>query len=185
MKNGERWKLNLTNEDNVSPEDVQFIFAQAEKKLQLSFEAGKSITDKTNNLITIIVGGLVALAGYTIGKWEIDARFSNTMITACIAAIYLFAVMIYNLRNYQPQPYYPVGSYPSDIFVEAFFADDIDPERRLVYQYISEIQNYDYRMKENESISDARWRIYTRTLWLLVVMPVIHLGIFFILEAYR
>ncbi|HYG15897.1 MAG TPA: hypothetical protein VEC12_09100 [Bacteroidia bacterium] len=183
----DRWFISSENEDMGGLDDMKFVFEQAEKQLGETVTIGSAIADKTNNLITLIVGILIALVGYFISNWSKEAVMGNTTIVALAAICYLFICLVVTLKNIQPNLYYLPGSEPKDLVANEFYSDagEISSGQRLTFITMSEIENYQFRIEENTRLNDNRWKRFNTTLWMLLAMPLLSTILFICLQMLR
>jgi hypothetical protein len=180
MSNKHRWTANIENKEKATPEDIKFIFEQAEKQLKDSCELSQIIVNRTTGLITINSAALLALIGFVITNW-IDYSFSSPLaITAYCGVIFLFANCFLLSTNIRSKEYYITGSQPKDLFNDVFFVDTIPSEKRVLRLYVSEIESYQHRITQNAATNKIRWRIYNETLRRTISAPVI-LAILFLI----
>jgi len=179
------WSIQLSNENNVTLDDVKFIFSQAEKRLDDTIKTGESIASKTTTLLTLMTGIIVGVSAYLINKWTDFKTFDNKTIIAAVSIIYVFFVLVYMIRNVLPNHYYVAGSLPKDLFIDAFFKDDVDRKKQTTYIYMSEIEDYQLRIDKNWITNDERWSKYITSVIALLIMPFALAILYIILEATR
>jgi hypothetical protein len=166
--------------DRVSLEDVKFIFAQAEKRLDDTVKTGESIASKTMSMITLLAGVLIALSGYMISNWNGIALASHKDEVAIIGSLYSITLAIYMIKNVLPNKYYVLGSEPENLMNPEFFDRTVQTDKITVFIYMNEIENYNLRIEKNLEVNNKRWRQYRLTVNAIVALPVI-LGVFYIL----
>ena len=69
----ERWKIELSNDCNVTLDDVKFIYSQAEKRLDDTIKTGETIASKTTTILTLMTGVIVGVSAYMF----IPVKLSN------------------------------------------------------------------------------------------------------------
>jgi hypothetical protein len=174
-----KWQGNVANKEKLTSDDAKFLFDQAEKFLKDSVENSNLIVTRTSSLITLLAGTLIALIGFVISKFNLKSIDALT-IAAIIGVIYVY-ILIYNaFENTKPQVYLIPGALPKDLFADAFFIDGITDEKRITHFYVSEIENYQFKIEKNNEISKIRWNRYARLLKAIVYLPLILATAYFI-----
>lgn len=174
-----KWQGNVANKEKLTSDDAKFLFDQAEKFLKDSVENSNLIVSRTSSLITLLAGTLIALIGFVISKFNLKSIDALT-IAAIIGVIYVY-ILIYNaFENTKPQVYLIPGALPKDLFADAFFIDGITDEKRIIHFYVSEIENYQFKIEKNNEINKIRWNRYARLLKAIVYLPLILAVAYFI-----
>ncbi len=181
----DRWKINIANENNVTLEDVKFIFEQAEKRLDDTVKTGASISSKNTGILTVMTGVIIALSSYVIDKWVSFSSVDNKIFVSFVAVAYISALIAYMIKNILPSHYHVVGSLPQELFVQQFFEDSLERQKQIIYLYMSETENYQFRITHNESKNKNRWICYMTSMIALVIMPFFLAIVYFILQAVR
>lgn len=173
------WVANLENKKKLTIDDAKFIFEQAEKFLLDVIEAHKTIIDRTNTLLALIITILTALIGFNVNKLE--GGYGNDVFSNSIwfLIVYLLIGGIYLVTNIKPINYMASGSQPRTIFTDRFFRESIPKNDRVIYMYSSEIERYQTRIKENMKINNAKWKIYKNGIWILTGIPIVFLLTYF------
>lgn len=167
-----KWQGNVANKEKLTSDDAKFLFDQAEKFLKDSVENSNLIVTRTSSLITLLAGTLIALIGFVITKFNLK-NIDALTIAAIIGVIYVY-ILIYNaFENTKPQVYLIAGALPKDLFADAFFIDGIIDEKRIIHFYVSEIENYQFKIEKNNEINKIRWNRYARLLKAIVYLPLI------------
>jgi hypothetical protein len=166
-----QWPPLIEKEENITLEDVKFIFDQAAKKLDYTIQVAGSVNNKATTLATLLSGVLIALIGYIISQPSIIGN-SKTAI-AIIAMVYVYAVGAFLLRNLVPRYYYPTGLEPHHLLKNEFFTDDFETGRRTINLYLAVIERYQEFIVENEAQNNKRWRNYNISLRALIFMPLV------------
>jgi hypothetical protein len=166
------WLGSDEHKEQLAKEDARFLFEQAEKLLKDTVDTSNIIAARTNTLITIITGSLIATIGYLIAGHK-NQVFNNIMYVAVIGAVYLFVLAILAFENINHKAYLIPGSLPEDLFNEAFFDPKIPNEQRIIYFYVNEFENYQFRIKTNRYINLSRWKRYDEIVMALFILPVI------------
>ncbi|HYF32814.1 MAG TPA: hypothetical protein VD993_16935 [Chitinophagaceae bacterium] len=180
-----RWKIELSNESNVRLEDTKFIFSQAEKRLEDTIKTGETIAAKTITILTLMTAIIVGIGAFVINKWTNFKTIDNKVIVSAFGIIYITLVVVYMIRNVLPNHYHVLGSMPKDLFSDIYFNDRVDRAKQTIYMYMSEIENYQFRIEQNWSVNDKRWAKYIDSVIALLIMPYVLAILFVILEATR
>lgn len=121
----------------------------------------------------------MALIGFVISKFNIES-IDALSITAMIGTIYVY-VLIYNaFENTKPQVYLIPGALPKDLFADSFFVAGITDEKRIIHFYVSEIENYQFKIEKNNELNKIRWKRYAILLKATVLLPLILAIVYFI-----
>ncbi len=167
-----QWLGSVSNKEKLTIEDAKFIFEQAEKILADSVTNSEDIVDRTGTLITLLSGALIAFASYIIANH--NAGFKDKVLDAAIAgSIYSFILVFVSFENTKPRIYQIPGSLPKDLFVDAFFVNGIQSDKRIIHFYVSEFENYQFRIETNSELNKIRWRRYKYLQYGTLVLPLI------------
>lgn len=172
-----KWKGAIENKEKLTLNDAKFLFEQAEKFLKDSVENSNLIVARTSSLITLLAGTLVALIGFVISKLNLEYIDALT-ITAIVGAIYIYILVFDAFENTKPQIYLIPGALPKDLFADPFFMEGITEEKRIIHFYVSEIENYQFKIEKNNELNKIRWKRYGRLLHAILLLPLI-LGLSF------
>lgn len=179
------WVGNVEFKKKLTKEDSKFILEQAEKLLKDSIDTGATIVTRTNTLVTILSALIIAVSGYIISSWAKYNEALNMFICSIIGLAYLFCVAVNTVRNIAPTPYYPIGSLPENLIIASFFAEVIPNEDRIIRYYVSESEQYQFRIDENNKLNKFRWKLYKRSLWALMLTPAVFILIYFFVISFR
>ncbi|MFT3705199.1 MAG: hypothetical protein QM802_22925 [Agriterribacter sp.] len=147
--------------DIVNEPEAKFILEHSEKQLKELNEAISIVTTRTITLITIIIGFIVTLIGFIVGKLSaVEFQKVDTLtILAALSAIYLLAVLYLLASNLTPKTFYSTGSEPKMFFTDELFNTD-NKDYRLIAIYVNEIHEYQVRIEHNKKLIDERWQKY-------------------------
>lgn len=165
-----RWYAEEAYKKKLTLADAKFIFDQAEKVLKDSVETSEVIVRRTTTVITVIVALLVTFIGYVILHIH-DMKYDNLFFCSGLGIVYLFIIMWYSHTNLKSKTYLINGSFPKDLFNPAFFNKEFDNDIRILLYYTNEIDNYQFKIDENNKMNSYRWNLYNRTLWALIMFP--------------
>lgn len=174
-----QWKGNDINKEKLTLNDAKFLFEQAEKFLKDSVENSNLIVSRTSSLITLLAGTLVALIGYVISKLNLNNHYPfwnniNPLVVAAVTGIIYVYIGIYDaFENTKPQVYLIPGALPKDLFADAFFVAGIEADKRIIHFYVSETENYQFKIEKNNELNKVRWNRYERLLKAIVFLPLI------------
>lgn len=172
------WTGKVENKLVTSPWTDKFIFDETEKKLKEILSVGDSIVSRATTLITIMVGLLVALVGFSINRYITECRLDYFNYSSIITIFYLYIVLIYSMHNIKGQKYMGIGASPEILFVEDFFLTNNKEiiDKTFIW---CQIENYQRSITSNAETNEKRWKRYRIGLWLLIGIPLI-LGASFI-----
>lgn len=179
-----RWSIKKEFVNNLCIDDLKFIFGQSEKKLDDTIKVSDIITARTNNLITIIAGVIVALSAYVIQQWNAES-INNKILSAIAGFVYLMLLIWYMIKNILPNKYYVPGLYPKDVITNNYYGTKFPDGASLIFVIMNEIENYEFRISSNENLNDARWTKYILSVIALIAMPITVAIFYFILQAIR
>lgn len=171
------WTGNVIHKAMLTKEDAKFIFEQAEKMLKDSVETSNIIAARTNTLITIITGSLIAFISYLITRLK-NAEFDTLIFIGIMGTVYLFVLVFFAFENTKHTAYLAPGSSPKNLLADAIFSPTIPPEDRIIHLYISEYENYQFRIDRNNKMNKKRWKMYDNILQALLLLPVAMLIIY-------
>lgn len=165
------WTGNVIYKAVLTKEDARFIFEQAEKMLKDSVETSNIIAARTNTLITIITGSLIAFISYLITRLK-NTEFDHLAFIGTAGTVYLFILAFLAFENTKQTSYLAPGSAPRDLLTDAIFNAVISKEERIIQFYISEYENYQFRIDKNNELNKKRWGRYDRILQALLLLPI-------------
>jgi hypothetical protein len=172
----EDWKATITNEHNVSLDDLKFVFAQAEKRLDDSIKNFDATTTKSISFITLSTTLLTALTAYLFVNLDPEGTFDPKMLTVFVCCAYTAFVLFRFISIILPKYYQPIGSYPQDLYVDMMFTDEIKHEGMITtYLYLGEIENYNCRIAQNSKVNASRLKIFNQSALMISLMPIVGL----------
>lgn len=174
-----QWYQKIENINNISEEDLKFIFCQAEKSVDDSIKNFDSITSKSNNVVTIIATILTALVGYFFVNYSYKGTYDVQLSVVFISICY-FAYPTYLIsKNIISMGYATIGSNPEKLISNKIFTNDKikskDTHRTML---LSEIIDYKKRIEDNIIWNTQRTINLDKTMKLLIIYP------FFAIIAY-
>lgn len=176
------WRIDPTIDPNrVGLEEVKFIFAQAEKRLDDTIKEWESLNSRTISMITLMAGVLIGLSSYIISNWRGWPSANNKDLVAFIGSLYILGLFFYMSIDILEEKRFPLGSNPEDIMVPQFFDPTISTNRTPIFIYMSEIENYNLRIGHNLQMNARRKRRFRFSVMSILLLPVI-LGLIFILQ---
>jgi hypothetical protein len=180
-----RWTGPIANKQKLTVEDAKFIFEQSEKVLKDSIETSGTIVIRVNTIIAIIVAVIVGLTSYVVSEWKKSCSFDNVLITSSIGLFYFYVLGFFAVRSIYPSTYFTIGSSPKDLFSDSFFLEVVPHKSRIIRYYVSEIENYQFRVERNNYLNGKRWALYKRTLWALLAAPIVFFLTYCILTIFH
>lgn len=173
-----KWKTDIENFENVSIDDVKFLFSQAEKKLDDTIKVSEAITSRSYTIITLLAGILTATTGILL-KGLIENKIkSYQSILTITALIYLITCLLFLIWNISATKYWTLGSEPQHLCKNIFFTNEIQKELRTIYLYINEIEFYQERIEINLEKNRTRLVVLRNVIRAVFCLP------FFILIIY-
>jgi hypothetical protein len=177
-----KWSGAIVNKQKLTAEDAKFIFEQSEKQLKDTTDTANNIVLRVNTIITIIVAIIVGLTSYIVSEWRKTCGFDNVLLTSSIGVLYFYFLGFFAVRSIYPTSYFIIGSIPKDLFSDSFFLNVIPNDERIIRYYVSEIENYQYRIERNNYTIGKRWKLYKRLLWALLSSPIVFLLTYFFIS---
>jgi hypothetical protein len=114
-------------------EELKLIFNQAEKRLDNTVKEGENIASRTMTMITIMVGLLIAISGYTISIWKGVSALAIKDWVAIVGCLYLLGLLFYIIRNIITHRYSLAGSEPADLVSSTYDDDEIPRSKMLLF----------------------------------------------------
>ncbi len=169
------WEAKLENKKKLVLDDVKYIFDQAEKFLIDINESHKLVVDRTNTLLVLYTTIISALIGFNIDRIESNSLYDNITNSIWILITYLIIGIILLVRNIRPTNYMGIGTPPINLFDDIFFKDSIPKKDRIIRMYVSEIERYQFRIQKNSIINNKKWKIFTISIYWLLITPIFFL----------
>ena len=180
------WTIDQSIEiDDISLDEMKLIFSQAEKRLDGTIKEGEGIASKSMSMITLMAGLLIALSGYIISTWKGLSTLSNKDLVAILGCIYIVALLVYVINNIMTYNYSIGGSRPENLMDAGYFDDVNSAEKALLAIYIGEIENYNWRIANNENLNGIGWRRFRNSVYLFLLFPFILALLYGVLEWLR
>jgi len=173
-----KWKTDIVKFENITVEDVKFLFSQAEKKLDDTIKVSEAITTRSYTIITLLVGILSATTAILL-KSLIDNGVKNYQSVLIITAIvYLIICLLFLIWNISATKYWTLGSEPQYLCRNIFFTDEIPKELRTVYLYMNEIEFYQERIEINLEKNRTRFVMLRNVIRAMFSLPFFILIVF-------
>ena len=180
------WSIDQSlNIDRISMEELKLIFSQAEKRLDSTTKKGENIASRTMSIITIMVGLLIALSGYTISIWKGFSALTIKDWVAIVGCLYLLGLLIYVISNIITHRYSQAGSRPERLVNSTYNDDEIPRTKMLLLLYINEIENYNERIANNSTLNRRGWLRCRISIRLLLFFPFVLALLYEVLEWIR
>ncbi len=184
----QNWQVSDEYLSQITEVQAKFIFEHAEKQLKDTLDTNAIITSKSTTLITLTVGLVAALFGFSINRLDVRSTkipvFDALMTSSVISCAYLFIVAILLTFIIHPKSYYILGSIPSDFFCTQFFNKKIPPDLVQKFFYINEIEQYYQRISKNKKTNRWRGILYKISLYLIVFSPIAFIIIYLIVAKW-
>ena len=160
-----------------STEELQFVFSQAEKRLNESNKFYDATTNKTIVLISISIGLLSTLAAYFFVNNDFYGVFSPKLFTTLLLCVITFLTLLYLSRNILPTNIHPLGSR-ADMLLHKDFYKNMKDDETLKSMIYSEIVNYNSRANDNFRINEKRLQRIKNSIEILIFLPLFGLSIY-------
>ena len=168
--------------DDLKPDEAKFLLEHAEKQLKETLDANTQVVTRTTTLLTICVGLMVGLVGFSINRVEKLSKPDALLLTAIGSFLYLMIIAYKLSKNIRPNEYHSVGAEPKEFFVPSMFKPTIT--ERLKCIYINEIESYQERIEKNKKLNNDRWAEFTSCLNLFLWSPVVFVGLYAIFSLF-
>ena len=180
------WSIDQSlNIDRVSMEELKLIFNQAEKRLDSTTKEGENIASRTMAVITIMVGLLIALSGYTISIWKGFSALNTKDWVGIVGCLYLLGLLIYVISNIITHRYSQAGSRPERLVNSTYNDGEIPRTKMLLLLYLNEIESYNNRIVNNAALNRRGWHRYRISVRLLLFFPFLLALLYELLECLR
>jgi len=130
------------------------------------------------SIITLLAGVLIALSGYIISSWKDMRSATHKDYVALFGCLYIIGLFIYMIKNVLHDKYFVLGSKPQELMFPQLFAPTVMKDKITIFIYISEIENYNFRIEENLQMNSNLWGRYRLAIHLLLLFPIV-LGILY------
>lgn len=177
------WKANPEYKLLATIDDAKFIYDQAEKKLKEIISSGDLVVNRTTTLITVVVGVIVGLLGYSINRYYSLNKFDASIWSCIIGIIYLFFILYYLRINFKGAKYSIIGASPKTLFSSDFFKVTDEKLRSKMFIW-AQIENYQDSIDKNSFVNNQRWDRFNLSVTLIMFIPVLLTVIFFILQCF-
>jgi len=163
----------------LSIEEAKFVLEHGEKKLKEISDATQLIIARTLPALTIVVGFIIALLGFSFNKLsEKTELYDPYIVTPFIAIYYLYRISRKLVNNIKAEDYKPLGLDPKVLLGDSFFPnqndDDDDMEKnRLTYFYMNEAHNIQGKIDSNNLKNENRWAIFNSALSEIIFTPLL------------
>ena len=156
----------------ITEQEAKFILDHAEKQLKDTNETNLIIASRSAQLLTITVGVVVAIMGFAVNRYLILQHADQMVITAAVAAAYLYGVCLIICFNLVPKSYFIAGAEPKDFFIPEMFNNE-NADYRLIAIYVNEICEVQVKIKHNKKINARRWKLFNTSLFLIAGLPTV------------
>lgn len=164
----------------ISIEEAKFILEHAEKQLKDILETSLQIVSRSTTLLTILIGLMIALIGFSIKNWETTHLWNQRIFIAVWFVCYLGVIVFVLFFNFIPKTYFIAGAEPADFFKtdEVFNLENSD--YRMVAIYVNEIIQAQSKIKHNKSANDKKWKNFNWSIYLIGGIPIYIILIYWI-----
>src|SRR5580658_6243000 len=178
------WRVSDTFLKKISLEDAKFIFDQAEKQLKEVNATSNIIVTRTTSLISVATAALIALIGYSINRWDTKSCWDGLLIISLFGSVCLLYQCIHLTLNLRGVDYSEIGAEPASLLIENFYKSSTTDKERVIYFYINEIESYQTKMMLNKRTNENRWKRFHRSLWMLVLTPVLIALVYILIDRF-
>lgn len=183
MEEEAKWP-NKKNYDKLDLEQAKFIFDQAEKYLKEVADSSQIIVNRTITLATITVGLMIALLGYSFNRVKsVECLYEAEFLAGMLATTHLFFLCRKIIENIQAKEYGVPGAEPQKLFVDEFFKDEVEKEKRIIHFYVNEIENTQEKINMNKKTNNERWALFHRSLHNLLYTPLVIVSVYSIIKG--
>jgi len=164
----------------INEPEAKFILEHAEKQLKDILDTSLQIVARSTTLLTIIVGVMIALIGFSIQNWETTNLWSQKLFIALWFTAYLGVIVFILFFNFIPKTYFIAGAEPADFFKsdEVFRKENSD--YRMIAILVNEIIQAQLKIKRNKLANDKKWRNFNWAIYLIGSIPIYILIIYWV-----
>ncbi|GAB3908135.1 hypothetical protein [Mucilaginibacter boryungensis] len=169
--------------DEITLEEAKFVYDQAIIRFDNTIEISKIIVDRSNILLSVVIGIIIGLVTYSIDRGDKN-NYDNIFFTTTISTLYYFYMAVNNLIvNIKPFEYTMPGTAPNQYISDHFYKKEYNnSDKRLMGFYLTELKSLQYKSHYNNKLNKKRWLIYEESLKLLLCSPIIVALIFITIE---
>jgi hypothetical protein len=169
----EEFKIPEQYKKPLTLDEAKLYMDFAEKQLNESLDTGKIITERATNFLTLTAGVLIALASWSILRWEEKQVMDNLLTLSMWGCVALFAASVLLVFAITPRKYCIPGSTPGVIFNETLFNDSFTSEARQKIMAINLIEDYRNGLIENIARNDERWLRFKAAILIIILSPIL------------
>ncbi len=165
--------------DLISEPEARFILDHGEKQLKDILDTSLLIVNRSTTLLTLTVGLIVGLIGFSINRYEVQHKYDELLFTTAWGSVYYFIIALVIVSNFRPKSYLTLGAEPKDFFVDRVFNKG-NADYRLTAIYVNEIQQTQVKIRYNKKVNDKRWKIFNVSLFMIAFSPVAMGGLYWL-----
>lgn len=165
----------------IDEKEAKFILEHGEKQLKDILDTSLLIAGRCATLLTLTVGLIVALIGYSVSHYEASHVYNGLVFTSVWGAVYCFAIVLIIAMNFIPRSYLIPGAEPKDFFVDRVFNAG-NGDYRMVAIYVNEIIELQSKIDFNKKTNARRWSLFNLSILLLSLLPIV-LGLLYWLST--
>lgn len=136
---GDTWNFDVVQWDKLTKDSANFLLSQSEKYLNETVDSSKTISEKSNKLITLIAPGSIALSAIL-----------------CIPVLLRSVYFLYkNIVHYKV---FVSGELLKNIATKEFIDNDFDENEQYINYVINSLEHIQYKIDQNAINNEVRSR---------------------------
>jgi hypothetical protein len=169
------WKTDIKDWTKISEKTATLMLTQSELVLKEKLETAKSISQKAEKILTILIPITTALITFLFSK-KLNEILEFLPLTALLCLPILLISIIFSYYNFLKYEIAIPGEYPKNIATTTFIDQPFTSDQQYVNMVLNICENIQRRIDINEESNRVRRSFNIRsikTLGLLILCPVI------------
>jgi hypothetical protein len=166
----ERWNDIVKDWETIPISAYEFLFNQAKDRYDEVMSESESITNKSINLLTVVIGGMTGFVGYNFTSNPNEA-FIVLLTLLFISDFIALGVLLF------PKKISQRGSPPNEVFIDYLDNHDLIDDEKTKLVYYHELIRYQSRLELMNKKNSSRQNAYGIALILTLLATVFTGGI--------
>ena len=164
----EKWKSDILNWTLISKETASLIINQSESLLKETIDTSKTITAKSEKLLSFQVPGGLATIVYFFNNYKVGDSF--LLLTSILCFIVIFVSLCFSFKTFRKHIIYVTGEYPKNIATSKYIDCHLDEHQQYINLVLSICENTQNRIDANRLLSEKRSKSNEAALIVLVTV---------------
>jgi hypothetical protein len=167
------WRTNIQDWTKIKENTAKLMLDQCETALKETADTAKSITEKSEKILTILLPITTAVLAYLFSRTPADLR-NFIFLTAICALPVLLASIFFAYKNFVKYEVFIPGDFPSRIVQSVFIDNEYTADQQYVNLVLNICENIQRKIDINERTSKARSHhnvLAIRVLGLIILAP--------------